>query len=107
MNNRLQWLKRASTFGLIFSFTACAQELTKAPITDEEMYQPFSIVFDKEHKPLVLDSKGKRLDKIEVDFPLKAEAVLSMEAISAIQIHGSHYYIIQVGGDYYKVPLPH
>jgi len=66
---------------------------------------PFSVGFGPDG-PIVFDQKGEKIQLTEVEFPVKAKEIQSMNTISAIQVKGSCFYILKFGGLTYKVPLP-
>lgn len=67
---------------------------------------PFSISFDRQGKPVILDQKGEQIRPEAVHFPVKAQEVVSMETFSAIKVKGSCFYLLEFGGNIYQIPLP-
>ena len=69
---------------------------------------PFYITFGPEGAPIVLASDGNPVepmgDMAEIPTP---STIKRVSQITALEIHGSHYYLLYIGGRYYKIPLPH
>ena len=87
--------------------TACAQTTTyKTP----EVPAPFYITFDAKGEPIVLDSDGNRLpiegEGVDIEIP-KPSTIKRVTNISAIEIEGSHYYLLCINGGCVKLMLPH
>jgi len=81
------------------------------------MYQPpgkppietvnFSITFDLKGNPIVVDRDGKLISPKRIEFPItEVRAIGSLKTISAMEVHGSHYYVLNISGDTYHIPLP-
>lgn len=69
---------------------------------------PFSIVFDTKGNPFVQDKKGRLITPEQVKFPIKdVKEIENLHAISVMGVIGSHYYIVIIGGNAYKIMLPH
>ncbi len=92
---------------LALATTACAQTAIYETPTGPA---PFYITFDAKGEPVVLDSKGNRLELeregavAEIPTPSTIKRVTQ---ISALEIEGSHYYLLFIGGRFVKIPLPH
>ena len=67
---------------------------------------PFSITFDRKGALMVLDGKGEVIRPSKIDFPVKAEEIVTMSSINAIMVKGSCFWIVQAGGKTYHIPLP-
>ncbi len=93
---------------MAFSLAACADE-SKEPETRpiDRKLLPFSIGFDLDGQPVVLDEKGNRIEPTQVTFPIKATEIESVDSISMVQYKGSHVKLIKIGNKYYAIPLPH
>ena len=69
---------------------------------------PFYITFSANGEPLVLDGEGNPL-KIEgtaAEIPTPS-TIKRATQISALEIHGSHYYLLYINGQFVKIWLPH
>lgn len=67
---------------------------------------PFSIAFDRKGNPVVLDEEGTRIPPKEIDFPIKTQAIRSLETFTMVQYAGSSYYLLKIGGQYYLIEIP-
>ena len=68
---------------------------------------PFSITFDLQGNPIVLTPDGERIKPERVDFPIReVKAIGSIKTISAVQVFGSHYYVLNIADDFYVIDLP-
>jgi hypothetical protein len=103
-------VKRPGTILLVPMFalatTACAQTTTyKTP----EVSAPFYITFDAKGEPLVLDSDGNRLplegEGVDIRIP-KPSTIKRVTNISALEIEGSHYYLLCLNGACTQIKLP-
>lgn len=69
---------------------------------------PFSIVFDAKGNPLVQDEKGRLIAPEKVKFPIKdVKEIENLHTITVMGVIGSHYYVLKIGGDNYKIMLRH
>ncbi|GAA3961096.1 hypothetical protein GCM10022278_18950 [Allohahella marinimesophila] len=78
--------------------------------TDSKMqgeYLPFAIMFDREGKPVVVDENREPLKPRDIDFPVKTQAIRSLETMTVMSYEGSHMYMLKIGGFIYLIPLPH
>ena len=95
---------------LAITVTGCAQlQKYKTPKHETpELEAPFYITFSPEGEPVVLDSEGRPLKSIGsmAEIP-KASTIKRTSQITALEIHGSHYYLLYISGRYYFIPLPH
>lgn len=81
--------------------------LYQPPGQPPEATVPFAITFDLKGNPVVIDREGRAIPPQEVEFPIRqVNAIGSVTTISAIEVHGSHYYILKIGGNIYHIPLP-
>ncbi len=72
-----------------------------------QMTAPFSITFDMQGNPIVLGANGKIIPPSRVTFPIKdVKAIANVNTITAIEVYGSHYYVLKIGGDNYVIDLP-
>ena len=92
---------------LALATTACAQTtLYETP----EGPAPFYITFDANGEPVVLDSKGNRLELEPEGSVAKIPGpsiIKGLTQISAVEIEGSHYYLLYIGGRFVRIPLNH
>jgi hypothetical protein len=111
------YLRTALTTSLVVaSMTACAAETqqmkpgkTVAQTTpaQQAQYLPFSIVFDQKGTPHVVDQDNNPIEPTEVNFPIKTQAIRSVESITTVSYEGSHMYLVKFGGLTYLIRLPH
>lgn len=92
---------------LTVSLSACAEESRTEPPQPSRDLMPFSIGFDLKGDPVLLDEKGNRIPPTDVQFPIKATAIESVESITLVQYRGSHVKLIKTSGGWFTVPLPH
>lgn len=67
---------------------------------------PFSISFDREGNPVVFDEKGETIQPAQVDYPVTATEIRSVNSITAMVVKGSCFYLLQAAGRSYQIPLP-
>ena len=87
--------------------TACShvkENIKRVDVSPSDV--PFSITFDRKGDIMILDEKGERIRPSNVDFPVKAEEIVSMNSINAIMVKGSCFWIVQAAGKTYHIPLP-
>lgn len=70
-------------------------------------YAPFFITFDREGQPVVLDRNGKRIDLEPLPYKLEPGTLKRINNISALEVHGSHYYVLIINGKAIRIDLPH
>lgn len=92
---------------LTVSLSACAEETKIEPTTPARDLMPFSIGFDLKGDPVLLDEKGNRIPPSDVQFPIKATAIESVDTITMVQYRGSHVKLLKTSGGWYAIPLPH
>lgn len=92
---------------LSVSLSACAEETKTEPTTPARDLMPFSIGFDLKGEPVLLDENGNRIPPTDIQFPIKATAIESVDSITMVQYRGSHFKLIKTSAGWYKVPLPH
>lgn len=69
-------------------------------------YLPYSIRFDKKGAPVVVDQNGNSIPVVEVQPPLKATALESIQSMSSVIYKGSCKQVFYIGGKLYEVNLP-
>lgn len=89
------------------SLSACAEETRTEPTTPTRDLMPFSIGFDLKGEPVLLDEKGKRIPPSDIQFPIKATAIESIDSITVVQYRGSHVKLVKTSAGVYAIPLPH
>lgn len=88
--------------------SACADMPMKQSSTISSGDMPaVQIGFDGKGALIIKDSEGNAARPTQVEFPIKATAIEEIETITLIRVRGSHYYLMRVGGTYYKIQLPH
>ena len=70
-------------------------------------YAPFFITFDREGQPVVLDRAGKRMDLEPLPYKLDPGNLKRISNISALEVQGSHYYVLIINGRAIRIDLPH
>jgi hypothetical protein len=95
---------------LVLTITGCARTVKyDTPRSAETKVEaPFYITFSPEGAPIVLASDGNPVKPqgsvVEIPTP---STIKRASQITALEIHGSHYYLLYIAGQYYKIPLPH
>ena len=69
-------------------------------------FLPYSIRFDKDGKPLIVDEKGKVIPGAVVKTPLRATAVESIQSMGSVIYKGSCKQVFSIGGRLIEVDLP-
>ena len=98
-----------SAFFVVTMLSGCAHmgDLYQPPGKTPLETVPFSITFDLQGNPLVLTPEGERIKPERVDFPIReVKAIGNIKTISAVEVHGSHYYVLNIGDDFYVIDLP-
>lgn len=91
----------------VVSLSACAEMPRKhGTMTDSTTAAPVSIGFDAEGNLQILDEKGNRVEPMTPKFPIAVDAIESVETMTILKLKGSCYYLMQLAGMYYQVPLP-
>ncbi|AUM11817.1 hypothetical protein [Ketobacter alkanivorans] len=93
--------------GMAISLSACADEKRPQDTVPSTELRPYSIGFEKDGTPVVLDAKGNIIEPSDVKFPIKATEIESVESITLVQYRGSHVQLMKIGGRLYAIPLPH
>ena len=90
-----------SSIGFI-PLAACSKEPPKGK------KDPFSytVSIDAKGLPVVVDSEGVSLPAKEVKLPLDAKKLVRVRTFSVIDVEGSHFILIQIGGTMYQINLP-
>lgn len=109
------YLRGLLVVGLMgLSLTACAAEQksgkrlqTGTMYEQQGEYLPFAIMFDREGKPVVVDENRKPIEPTQLDFPIKTQAIRSVESVTTVSYEGSHMYLVKIGGFTYLIKLPH
>lgn len=73
---------------------------------DENDLLPFRIAFDKRGQPHMLDRENRPIPPKDIEFPIKTEAIRSLETFTICQYAGSSYYLVKIGGRYYLIEMP-
>jgi hypothetical protein len=75
---------------------------------ETKMEAPFYITFSPKGIPVVLASDGNPVEPMGVEAKIPTpSAIKRASQITALEIHGSHYYLLYIAGQFYKIPLPH
>jgi hypothetical protein len=90
-----------SCIGLV-PLAACSKETPK----DKKDRFSYSLSFDEKGLPVVLDAKGKPIPPKKVEGPVDAKKIVRVRTISIIDVVGSHYILIDLGGTLYRIDLP-
>ena len=106
---------------LLLSLAACElmppmkDRPTSPPATNQDQgngnekpgrFLPYSIRFDKEGKPVIVDQKGNAIAVKEVKPPLRATALESIQSMGSVIYKGSCKQVFNIGGKLYEVDLP-
>ncbi len=94
---------------IVTPLMACAQmeKMTGMTEPSSENVLPFRVAFDRNGNVLILDEKGNMIrPTTDVKFPLDVKQIRSVQTITAIEVVGSHYYLLKAGGNTYVIPLP-
>lgn len=95
---------------LALTITGCARTLKyDVPRSERTMVEaPFYITFSPKGEPIVLASDGNPVEPLGTVAEIPTPSTIKRASqITALEIHGSHYYLLYIGGRYYKIPLPH
>lgn len=82
---------------------ACSKE----PPKDDKNKFSYNLSFDATGLPVVLDQKGIAIAPRKVDGPVGAKKIVRVRTFSVIEVEGSHFILIDIGGSLYQVDLPH
>ena len=90
-----------SSIGFI-PLAACSKEPPKGK------KDPFSytVSIDAKGLPVIVDSQGISLPAKEVKLPMDAKKIVRIRTFSIIDIVGSHFVLIDIGGKLYQINLP-
>lgn len=82
--------------------TACSKEPPKGK------KDPFSYTLSIDAKgiPVILDPKGFAIPSKPVEGPVNAKKVVRVRTFSVIDVEGSHFVLIDIGGKLYQINLP-
>lgn len=81
---------------------ACSKE--KTPNKEDRFSYTLSI--DPKGLPVVLDSRGKSIPAKKIEPPVDARKIVRVRTFSVIDVEGSHYILIDIGGSLYRINLP-
>ena len=90
-----------SSIGLI-PLTACSKE----PLQSKKDPYSYTLSIDAKGLPVVLDAKGIALPAERVEGPVNAKKIVRVRTFSVIDVEGSHYILIDIGGKLYRINLP-
>ena len=76
------------------------------PSPDKPRYLPYSIRFDLNGNPVVVDERGKVAELEEVKLPVKATELVDVQTISVVTYAGSCVQLYNIGGKLYAISLP-
>lgn len=103
-------LKTAILLALVIPLYACAQEAKEdkpKPNPDGRQYQPFSIKFDLDGTPVLLDAAGEVIKPQVLQYPIKATSIERVDSVVILQATGSHFKVVKANNKEYIIPLPH
>lgn len=69
-------------------------------------YLPYSIRFQLDGSPVVVDERGEAVVLEEVKPPFKATALVGVQTMSVVTYTGSCKQVYNIGGKLYSVTLP-
>lgn len=90
-----------SSIGLM-PLAACSKE---KPYENKDRFS-YTVKIDSKGMPVVLDAKGKEIPANEVKLPVDAKKIVRVRTFSVMDVEGSHYILISIGGTTYKINLP-
>ena len=90
-----------SSIGLM-PLAACSKEPPKGK---KDPYS-YTLSIDAKGLPAVLDPKGIALPAERVEGPVNAKKIVRVRTFSVIDVEGSHFILIDIGGKVYKINLP-
>lgn len=90
-----------SSIGLM-PLAACSKEKPQ----DKKDRFSYALSFDAEGLPMVLDARGKSFPAKKVEPPIDARKIVRVRTFSVIDVEGSHFILIQIGGTMYQINLP-
>lgn len=80
---------------------ACANEHPKPP--DRASY---NVVIDAKGIPAVVGPDGRTIQAKKVTPPIAAKQITRVRTMSIIDVVGSHFVLIEIGGTLYRVDMP-
>jgi len=81
---------------------ACSKEPPKGK---KDLFS-YTLSIDAKGTPMVLDAKGNPLPAKLVEGPVNAKKVVRIRTFSVIDVEGSHFVLIDIGGKLYQIYLP-
>jgi len=90
-----------SSIGFI-PLAACSKEKPK----DKKDPFSYTLSIDAKGLPVVLDAKGNPIPPKRVEGSVDAKKVLRIRTFSVIDIEGSNFILIEIGGTIYRIDLP-
>lgn len=91
----------ATSLGFI-PLAACSKE---KPYSQKDRFS-YTLTFDPNGVPEVKDAKGNTIQAKKVELPLKATKIVRVRTASIMDVEGSHYILIDIGGTLYQINLP-
>lgn len=76
------------------------------PGKGRDEYLPFSIKFDLDGNPVIVDEKGNRVEAEQTKLPVEATSIAGVQSISVVTYTGSCKQVISIGGKLYTITLP-
>jgi hypothetical protein len=70
-------------------------------------YAPFFITFDREGQAVVLDRAGKPMELKALPYKLEPGLLKQVNNITAMEVYGSHFYVLIINGKAIRIDLPH
>ena len=90
-----------SSIGLI-PLAACSKE----PLQSRKDPYSYTLSIDEKGLPAVLDPQGRALPAKIVEFPVDTKKIVRVRTFSIIDVKGSHFVLITIGGTTYQINLP-
>lgn len=78
----------------------------ETPQQGTEPYLPYSIRFNDDGTPVLVDEKGVMIQAEEKPFPLESTEIQNLQTMSAMKYKGSCKQVYYINGKYYVVNLP-
>lgn len=90
-----------SSLGFI-PLAACSKE---KPYTQKDRFS-YTLTIDANGVPAVKDARGNPIEAKKVELPVKAKKIVRIRTVSVMDVEGSHYILIDIGGTLYQINLP-
>lgn len=90
-----------SSIGLM-PLAACSKEKAQ----DKKDRFSYTLSIDPKGVPVVVDARGNPIQAKKIEPPVDAKKIVRVRTFSVMDIEGSHYILIDIGGSLYRINLP-